>query len=36
MARIIEPLEESDWVIPIVVQENKQKEEIEICMDLWK
>eukprot|EP00253_Pinus_taeda_P010514 PITA_10514 len=35
-AGIIEPVEESNWVSPIVVQEKKQKEEIRICMDLWK
>jgi len=33
-AGIIEPMEESDWVIPIVVQEKKQKEEISIYVDL--
>jgi len=33
---IIEPVEESDWVSPIVVQEKKQKEEIRICIDLKK
>lgn len=33
---IIEPVEESDWVSPIVVQEKKQKEEIRICVDLRK
>ena len=33
---IIEPVEESDWVSPIVVQEKKQKEEIRICIDLRK
>lgn len=33
---IIEPMEESDWVSPIVVQEKKHKEEIRICVDLRK
>lgn len=33
---IIEPVEESDWVSPMVVQEKKQKDEIGICMDLRK
>jgi len=35
-ARIIEPVEEFDWVIPMVIQEKKQKGEIRICMDLKK
>jgi len=33
---IIEPVEESDWVSPMVVQEKKQKDEIRICVDLRK
>ena len=33
---IIEPVEESNWVSPIVVQEKKQKEEISIGIDLRK
>ena len=33
---IIEPVEESDWVSPMVVQEKKQKEEIRIFIDLIK
>eukprot|EP00253_Pinus_taeda_P011987 PITA_11987 len=33
---IIEPVEESDWVSPMVVEEKKQKDEIRICMDLRK
>eukprot|EP00253_Pinus_taeda_P024001 PITA_24001 len=33
---IIEPVEESNWVSPMVVQEKKQKDEIRICMDLRK
>eukprot|EP00253_Pinus_taeda_P017378 PITA_17378 len=33
---IIEPMEESDWLSPMVVQEKKQKNEIRICMDLIK
>lgn len=35
-ARIIEPMEESDWVSPMVVREKKQKGEIRICVDLRK
>lgn len=35
-ARIIEPVEESDWVSPMMVQQKKQKDEIRICMDLRK
>ena len=33
-ARIIEPVEESEWVSPMVVQEKKTKGEIRICVDL--
>lgn len=33
---IIKPMEESNWVSPIVVQEKKQKGEIRIYMDLRK
>ena len=36
MACIIELVEESDWVSPMVVQEKKQKDEIRICMDIIK
>lgn len=36
VAGIIESVEEYDWVSLIVVQENKQKEEIRICIDLRK
>jgi len=35
-ACIIEPVEEYDWVSPMVVQQNKQKDEIRICVDLSK
>lgn len=35
-AGIIEPVEESDWVSPMVVQEKTQKREIRICVDLRK
>ena len=35
-ACIIEPVEESDWVSLMVVQEKKQKGEIRICIDLRK
>jgi len=31
---IIGPVEESDWMIPMVIQEKKQKKEIRICVDL--
>eukprot|EP00253_Pinus_taeda_P035821 PITA_35821 len=33
---IIEPVEESDWVSPMVVQGKKKKDEIRICVDLMK
>ena len=33
---IIEPIEESNWVSRMVVQEKKQKGEIRICVDLRK
>lgn len=33
-ADIIEPVEESDWVSPMVFQEKKQQGEIKICVDL--
>ena len=33
---IIEPMEESNWVSPMVVQEKKKKDEIRICVDLRK
>jgi len=35
-AGIIETIEESDWVSPMVVQEKKQKDETWICIDLKK
>ena len=35
-ACIIEIVEESDWVNPMVAQDKKQKGEIRICVDLWK
>ena len=35
-AGIIEPVEESDWVSPMVVQEKKKNDEIRICVDLRK
>jgi len=35
-AGIIEPVEESNWVSLMVVQEKKQKGEIHICVDLQK
>jgi hypothetical protein len=34
-ARIIEPVEESEWIIPMVVQDKKSRE-IRICVDLRK
>ena len=33
---IIEPIEESEWVSPMVVQEKNTKGEIRICVDLRK
>lgn len=36
VASIIDPVEESDSVSPMVVQEKKQKDEIRICVDLRK
>jgi len=35
-AGIIESVEESNSVIPIIVQKKNKKGEIRICMDLWK
>ena len=35
-AGVIEPVEESEWVRPMVVQEKKTKGEIRICVDLHK
>ena len=35
-ASIIEPVEESEWVSPMVMQEKKTKGEIRICVDLCK
>ena len=35
-AGIIEPVEESEWVSPMVVQEKKTKGEIRICVNLRK
>lgn len=35
-ARIIEPIEELEWVSPIVVQEKNLKGKIQICVDLRK
>jgi hypothetical protein len=34
-ARIIEPVEESEWISPMVVQDKKTKE-IKICVDIRK
>ena len=36
IAGIIEPVEESEWVSPMVVQEKKTKGDIRICVDLCK
>ena len=36
VASIIEPVEQSDWVSPMVVQEKKTKGEIRIYIDLRK
>ena len=35
-AGIIEPVEESEWVSPMVVQEKKTKGDIRICVNLRK
>eukprot|EP00253_Pinus_taeda_P036473 PITA_36473 len=35
-AGIIEPIEDSDWMSPMVVEDKKQKGEISICIDLQK
>jgi len=35
-AGIIEPMEESDWVSPMVVQEKRKNDEIRICVYLRK
>ena len=35
-AGIIEPVEESEWVSPMVVHDKKTKGEIRICVDLRK
>ena len=35
-AKIIEPMEESNWASPMVVKEKKQNGEIRICVDLKK
>ena len=34
-AGIIEPVEESKWISPMVVQEKKTRE-VRICVDMWK
>lgn len=36
VAGIIEPIEEFDWVIPMVVKDNKTRGEIRSCVDLRK
>ena len=33
---IIEPIEESEWIIPIVIQDKKITGEVRICVDLRK
>ena len=35
-ARIIEPVKESEWISPMVIQEKKTVGEIRICVDLRK
>ena len=35
-AGIIEPIEESEWICPMVIQEKKITREIQICVDLRK
>ena len=34
--RIIEPVEDSEWIIPIVIQDKKTTSEVRICVDLRK
>ena len=36
IAGLIEPVEENEWVSPMVVQDKKTKGEIRICLDLRK
>ena len=33
---VIEPVEESEWISPIVVQDKKTSGEVRICVDLKK
>ena len=33
---IIEPIEESEWISPIVIQDNKETGKVRICVDLRK
>ena len=33
---IIEPIEELEWIIPIVIQDKKKMGEVRICVDLRK
>ena len=35
-AGVIEPIEESKWIIPILVQDKKTSGEVRICVDLRK
>ena len=35
-ARIIEPIEESEWISPIVIQDKKVTGEVRICVELRK
>ena len=35
-ARVIEPIEELEWVILIVVQDKKSSGEVRICIELRK
>ena len=35
-AGIIEPIEESEWISPIVIQVKKETSEVRICVDLRK
>ena len=33
---LIEPVEESQWIIPVVIKEKETSREVRICVDLRK